>query len=77
MAIESETGSPQREELRRDEMRTPDEIAAMLRLRPLRWGAKRITAELGCSRNTVKRYIEAAGWTACRKPRRRRIGRAP
>lgn len=53
-------------------MRTPDEVAAMLRLRELGWGTKRIAAELGCSRNTVKRYIEAQGWRAYRRPRRAR-----
>src|SRR5580658_4642905 len=59
-------------ELRGDEMRTPDEVAAMLRLGELGWGTRRIAAELGCSRNTVKRYIEAQGFTAYRKPRRAR-----
>jgi transposase len=53
-------------------MRTPDEVAAMLRLRSLGWGTKRIAAELGCSRNTVKRYIEVQGWVAYRRPRRDR-----
>lgn len=57
---------------RGDEMRTPDEVAAMLRLWSLGWGAKRIAAELGVSRNTVRRYIESGGWTAYRKPRRAR-----
>jgi hypothetical protein len=71
--MESTTGSPQREELRGDEMRTADEVAAMLRLPALGWGTKRIAAELGCSRNTVKRYVEATGWTAYRKPQRRRV----
>lgn len=51
-------------------MRTPDEVAAMLRLSALGWGTKRIASELGCSRNTVKRYIEAQGWSAYRRPRR-------
>ena len=40
-------------------MRTPDEVAAMLRLQALGWGAKRIAAEFGCSRKTVRRYLEA------------------
>lgn len=35
---------------RRDEMRTPDDVSAMVRLKALGWGAKRIAAELGCSR---------------------------
>jgi transposase len=53
-------------------MRTPDEVAAMLRLRELGWGLKRIARELGCSRNTVRRYVETQGWTAYRKPVRAR-----
>lgn len=67
-----ERSSPQPGVLRGEEMRTPDEVAAMLRLRALGWGTKRIAAELGCSRNTVKRYIETGGWGAYKKPDRRR-----
>ena len=73
MTKECRTSAPQVELLRGDEMRTPDEVAAMLRLRALGWGTKRIAAELGCSRNTVKRYIEAEGWTAYRRPKRDRV----
>ncbi len=62
--------SPQTEVSRGEEMRTPDEVAAMLRLWSLGWGAKRIAKELEVSRNTVKRYIESGGWAAYRKPRR-------
>ena len=58
---------------RGDEMRTPDDVAAMLRLWSLGWGAKRIAAELGISRNTVRRYIESGGWAAYRKPRRAKV----
>ena len=54
-------------------MRTPDDVAAMLRLWSLGWGAKRIAAELGISRNTVRRYIESGGWAAYRKPRRAKV----
>jgi transposase len=35
-------------------------------------GTKRIAGELGCSRNTVKRYLAAGGWVAIRQPRRKR-----
>ena len=38
-------------------MLEPDEVTAMLRLRKLGWGSKRIARELGCSRTTVKRYV--------------------
>ena len=51
-------------------MRTPDDVATMLRLWSLGWGAKRIAGELGVSRNTVRRYIENCGWSAYRKPKR-------
>ncbi len=63
-------GSPWGLALRGDVMETPDEVAAMVRLHRLGWGARRIAAELGCSRTTVRRYIEAGGWVGYRKPRR-------
>jgi transposase len=53
-------------------MLAPDEVAAMVRLHRLGWGTKRIAGELGCSRNTVKRYLAAGGWVAIRKPCRKR-----
>ena len=53
---EQEVQSSPRSSLpRRDEMKTPDDVSAMVRLKALGWGAKRIAAELGCSKNTVKR----------------------
>ncbi len=64
--------APQVEDLRRDLVRTPDEVAAMLRLHALGWGTRRIAAELGCSRNTVKRYLELGGWSAVTMDRRPR-----
>jgi transposase len=51
-------------------MREPDEVAAMLRLRELGWGVRRIAAEFGCSHVTVRRYLAAGGWTGYRTPRR-------
>jgi DNA-binding NarL/FixJ family response regulator len=42
-------------------MLAPDEVAAMVQLQRLGWGTKRIAAELGCSRNTVKRDLAAGG----------------
>jgi transposase len=53
-------------------MLAPDEVAAMVRLHRLGWGTKRIAGELGCSRNTVKRYLAAGGWMVIRQPRRKR-----
>jgi len=43
-------------------MKTPDDIAAMVRLKELGWGTKRIARELRCSRNTVKRWLSHGGW---------------
>jgi transposase len=53
-------------------MLAPEEVTAMVRLQRLGWGTKRIAGELGCSRNTVKRYLAADGWVAIRKPGRKR-----
>jgi transposase len=55
---------------RREGMRAPDEVAAMLRLHALGWGTRRIAAELGCNRETVQRYLAAGGWGPCRRPER-------
>src|SRR5918994_2499318 len=70
MSRHGSEGTPQIEDLRREEMLTPDEVAAMLGLRGLGWGAKRIAAEFGCSRNTVKRYLGLGGWARCRRTQR-------
>src|SRR5215211_1340986 len=51
-------------------MREPDAVAAMVRLRALGWGVRRIAAELGCSHVTVRRYLAGGGWAAYRAPRR-------
>ena len=53
-------------------MLEPDEVSAILRLNELGWGSKRIARELGVSRNTVKEYIAAGGWTPYRQPRRKK-----
>src|SRR5918995_2781037 len=60
--------APQAEVLRGDEMRTPDEVAAMLRLKALGWGIKRIARELGCSHMTVRRYVAEGGYVRYRRP---------
>ena len=68
-------GSPRGMDPWGERMLAPDEVAAMVRLHKLGWGSKRIAEELGCSRNTVKRYLAAGGWTAIRQPqRKRRLG---
>jgi transposase len=53
-------------------MQTPEEVAAMLRLKALGWGVRRIAGELGCSHMTVRRYLVAGGWVAYRGRGRRR-----
>ena len=61
--MEERMQSPSRGELpRREVMQTPDEIAAMLRLKALGWGIKRIARELGCSHMTVRHYVTQGGW---------------
>jgi transposase len=55
---------------RGDGMREPDEVAAMVRLRSLGWGVRRIASELGCSHMTVRRYLAAGGWVPYRAPER-------
>lgn len=56
--------------VRGDEMVEPDAVAAMLRLKGLGWGTRRIASELGVSRGTVKRYLKAGGWTPYAQPQR-------
>ncbi len=68
-----EGGSSRREITGRGEMMlTPDTVTAMVQLHRLGWGSKRIAAELGCARNTVKRYVAAGGWVDYRRPARQR-----
>jgi transposase len=55
---------------RGEEMKVPDEVAAMLRLRALGWGVRRIATELGCSHMTVRRYLDQGGWVGFQTPRR-------
>jgi transposase len=51
----------QDEVLRGEVMKTPDDVAAMLRLKACGWGVKRIARELGCSHHTVKAYVAVGG----------------
>ena len=51
-------------------MMKSDEVEAMLGLYGLGWGPRRIAKEFGCSRNTVKRYVESEGWMAYGGPGR-------
>ena len=43
-------------------MLAPLEVQKMLALKALGWGSKRISRELGCSRNTVREYLRRGGW---------------
>jgi hypothetical protein len=47
-------------------MQTPDEVAAMLRLKGLGWGIRRIAKELCCSHMTVRHYVAQGGWVPYR-----------
>lgn len=51
-------------------MKTPDDVAAMLRLKVCGWGIKRIARELGCSHHTVKHYVTAGGAVPFNSPKR-------
>ena len=51
-------------------MLEPGEVSAMVRLKELGWGTRRIAREIGVSRNTVKGYLEAGGWRPYRRPAR-------
>ncbi|MGX9981635.1 helix-turn-helix domain-containing protein [Methylobacterium fujisawaense] len=55
---------------RRAEMKTPDDVSAMVRLKALGWGAKRIATELGCSKNTVKHWLRQGDWRPSKTPSR-------
>ena len=45
---EDETVPSRLDDQRRDAMKAPDDVSAMLRLKAAGWGSKRIAAELGC-----------------------------
>jgi hypothetical protein len=51
-------------------MKTPDDVAEMLRLRACGWGLKRIARQLGCSRHPVKDYVAAGGVKPFKSPER-------
>ena len=51
----------------------PEAVAAMLRLKELGWGSKRIARELGVNRRTVKRYLGTGGWQPYKKPKRQKL----
>ncbi len=67
------TESPSWDDPRGQEMKTPDEVAAMVRLKACGWGIKRIARELGCSHHTVKHYVVAGGPAPFKSPQRGKI----
>jgi transposase len=54
-------------------MLEPQTVAAMLRLKELGFGTRRIAQVLGVSRNTARSYIEAGGWRTYKQPARRKV----
>ena len=66
-----DTGVPSLvDERRRDVMKAPTGVSAMMRLKALGWGSKRIAAELGRSRNTVRHWLARGDWQPCSSPSR-------
>jgi hypothetical protein len=51
-------------------MKTPDDVAEMLRLKACGLGLKRIARQLGCSHHTVKAYVAAGGVKPFKSPER-------
>jgi transposase len=64
------TECPSWNDPRGEVMKTPDDVAAMVRLKACGWGIKRIARELGCSHHTVKHYVAAGGPVPFKAPRR-------
>src|SRR3974390_2700893 len=64
------TQSPLWSDPRGQVMKTPDDVAEMLRLRACGWGLKRIARQLGCSHHTVKDYVAAGGVKPFKSPER-------
>jgi uncharacterized protein YjcR len=44
------------------EVQTPQDVEAMQRLSAAGWGRRRIASELGCSPETVRKYLRQGGW---------------
>ena len=81
MSRQGSEGVPQVEDLRREEMLMPDEVAAMVGLRGLGWGAKRIArAQLPSDTSTVKVCVPGSVGVPVTSPfseRLRPVGSAP
>lgn len=57
----------------RQVMQTPQDVALMLRLKAAGLGIKKIAEKLGCSKNTVRRYVRSAGYVAYKRPERHSV----
>ena len=57
MVCQARQSLPGADDPGRDVMQTPEEVAAILQLHQRGWGIKAIARELGCSHNTVRRYL--------------------
>jgi transposase len=57
----------------RQVMETPEDVAQMLRLKAAGLPIKHIAGRMGCSRNTVRRYLRADGWVAYQRPVRKSV----
>lgn len=55
----------------RQVMQTPEDVAQMLRLERSGMGIKAIAVAMGCSKNTVRRYLRAGGWRPYHPPARK------
>ena len=73
MTEERITESPSWSDPRGQEMKTPDDVAEMLRLKGCGWGLKRIARHLGCSHHTVKGYVAAGGVKLFKSPERPKL----
>ena len=51
-------------------VQSPEDVEAMRRLAAAGWGRRRIAKELGCSPETVRKYLRQGGWQPYGKPSR-------
>jgi transposase len=54
-------------------VQTPQDVEAMQRLSAAGWGRRRIAKELGCSPETVRKYLRQRGWQPYGKPCRNTV----
>src|SRR3954452_18305646 len=73
MNVERMTESSSWDYPRGQVMKTPDDVAEMLRLKACGWGLKRIARQLGCSHHTVKGYVAAGGAKPFKSPERPKL----